>query len=157
MLEKLKTKWQELQPRERVLLTFMICVFFGLGIFIVSVMVTRSFDARAAEIQQYRDALYYLEDNQGDYVSDKKAKDALKEKLVNNDFKANTLAEMGSTLGFDVNVNPKDWRKASTTSMGCARPLWKISRTRSRAWSSESGSRSRSESSTSSAKTTIGR
>jgi len=110
-----KSKWMELQSRERVMLSAMFFVLFFLGLFVIYVLVSQSFEAGAAEIEQYRDALYYLEDHQGPYAKDKAEKAQLEDRLRNNDLMVgHYLSQTAEGLGFDVSVKPKDPRKAST-------------------------------------------
>ncbi len=114
-MDNIKEMWMGLQPRERVMLSAMLGVFSFLAIFIVSVVVSSSFDARAEEIEKYREALYYLEDNQGDYLDNKVEKETLREELRSNDLSVSSyLSQTAADLGFDVAVNPKDAHKAAS-------------------------------------------
>ena len=108
-MNRLRQFWDNLQPRERVMLGTMLIVFAVLGLFVVSVVIKSSFDKTRQEIESYREALTLIEDNRDAYIQDKVEKDKLKEELLNNDLKvSNFLFVKASELGFDVNVNPKD-------------------------------------------------
>lgn len=117
MFETLKAKWEALQPRERVMLMGMAGVFAFLALVVIYVSVSRSFDEKQAEIERYREALYYLEDNQLAFVKNKTRSEALRERLVRgNDIGVATfLSKTASDLGFDVSVDPKKETPASTT------------------------------------------
>lgn len=116
MLETLKTKWANLQPRERLMLSAMAGVFAFLGLFVVVVMVVRAHDERREEIERYREALYYLEDHQDVYVRNRQRSEALRERLSNGSRSsvAAFLSKTATDLGFDVSVDPKKEQPAST-------------------------------------------
>ena len=115
-MEKWRAKWQALQPRERLMLIAMAAVFFALALFMVSVAIRDGFATRAAQIESYREALVYLEDNQSRYLKDRMATEAMRERLLRADPKVvNSFTVMASELGFDVTVTPKDAHRASAT------------------------------------------
>ncbi|MDX9722058.1 MAG: hypothetical protein RBU37_15030 [Myxococcota bacterium] len=115
MTSSLREKWQQLQPRERLLLGIMMAVLPSLAIFVLVVIVSSKFDAMELEIEQYREALNTLEDGQFRYVENKRIKDAMRERLADTDLKvANFLSQTATTLGFDLNVTPKEGRSIVT-------------------------------------------
>jgi len=116
VLEKIKNQWQELQPRERFLLSVMLGVFAALGLFVIVVSITRDFSEKETEIEKFREALYYLEDNQQTYLDAKDENLELREKLqAGNDIGVSSyLNKTANDLGFDVTVNPKSETPATT-------------------------------------------
>lgn len=124
-MEALKAKFASLQPRERKLLAMMGGVFLFLAIFVVFITVKRSFDEKQSEIDTYREALYYLEDNQHTYHANKGEAESLRQRLVaGNDFGVTAfLSKTATDLGFEVSVDPKSWAPASTTDASGAEAL----------------------------------
>lgn len=120
--DTLKEKWEGLTDRERVLLSAMGGVMAFLLVFVIIVTITRSFDERQAEIEQYRQGLYYLEDNLAGYAEDKREKDKLRDKLLNNDMAVGDfLRRTASGVGIPaIDVSPGEERDAATDGGGGA-------------------------------------
>ena len=108
----LKEKWETVTPRDKILLVGLIAFILVACIGFKFFLMIREVDALAAESEKYRKSLNYIAENQVTYQKNKAELDVARSQLIAADAKISSkLNSMGSALGIDVNVSPKDARK----------------------------------------------
>ncbi|MFA5624299.1 MAG: hypothetical protein WC966_04505 [Bradymonadales bacterium] len=116
-MEKLQNWIKESRIGQSWVVLLAIVVFVLALIFTGVRSYTSSISDKKRQIDEYRDALEYLENNQADYVRNKAAKESMRERLLNADTKiVSKLTSLASGLGFDVSVTPKDPLKTADDS-----------------------------------------
>lgn len=108
-MEKLQTWLKESKLGQSWVVLLAVAVFI-LALIITGVRTyTTSISDKEHQIDEYRDALNYLQDNQAEYIRSRAAKEAMRQQLLEADTKiVSKLTSMASGLGFDVSVTPKD-------------------------------------------------